>query len=78
MYRNLSDECHKNGNQSNRSYKLKGMNMNNLNEMTIGEIVTENYRTATVFNNYNIDFCCNGNVQFDEACRKKILTQKNY
>ncbi len=41
--------------------------------MTIGEIVAENYRTATVFNNYKIDFCCNGNVQFDEACRKKNI-----
>ncbi len=47
--------------------------MNSLYEKTIGEIVADNYRTATVFNNYNIDFCCNGNVQFDDACRKKNI-----
>jgi regulator of cell morphogenesis and NO signaling len=47
--------------------------MNNLNEMTIGEIVTENYRTASIFNNYNIDFCCKGNVPFSEACSNKNI-----
>ncbi len=47
--------------------------MNNLNEMTIGEIVTENYRTASIFNNYNIDFCCKGNVPFGEACSNKNI-----
>jgi regulator of cell morphogenesis and NO signaling len=47
--------------------------MNNLNEMTIGEIVTENYRTASIFNNYNIDFCCKGNVPFGEVCSNKNI-----
>ncbi len=45
--------------------------MNNLNEKSVGEIVAEDYRTASVFNNYKIDFCCNGNINFDEICRKK-------
>ncbi len=28
----------------------------------IGEIVAEDYRTATVFEKYGIDFCCGGQV----------------
>jgi len=47
--------------------------MNSLYEKTIGEIVAENYRTASVFNNYNIDFCCKGNVPFSEACSNKNI-----
>lgn len=35
---------------------------------TIGEIVAEDYRTAQVFRNYSIDFCCQGNRSIEEAC----------
>lgn len=37
----------------------------------IGELVAEDYRTAPVFKNYGIDFCCNGNRTILEACEKK-------
>jgi regulator of cell morphogenesis and NO signaling len=39
----------------------------------IGELVANDYRTASVFKNYNIDFCCNGNRSIDEACSKQQL-----
>ncbi|MCF3108988.1 iron-sulfur cluster repair di-iron protein [Niabella sp. CC-SYL272] len=43
-----------------------------INEQTvIGALVAEDYRTATVFKTYGIDFCCNGNRTIAEACAKK-------
>jgi regulator of cell morphogenesis and NO signaling len=45
-----------------------------LEQMTIGEIVAENYRAATVFKKHKIDFCCNGNRSIEEACRAKDLS----
>nr|NJM04243.1 iron-sulfur cluster repair di-iron protein [Desulfobacula sp.] len=39
----------------------------------IGEIVAEDYRTATVFEKYGIDFCCGGQVPLAKACRIKGL-----
>lgn len=35
---------------------------------TIGEIVAEDYRTAQVFRNHSIDFCCQGNRSIEAAC----------
>jgi len=49
----------------------------------IGDIVADNYKTATVFKDFNIDFCCNGGRTIDEACSQKnisaekLLTQLN-
>jgi regulator of cell morphogenesis and NO signaling len=40
-------------------------------EKTIGEIVAEDYRTASVFKAFGIDFCCNGNITIDEVCQAK-------
>lgn len=37
----------------------------------IGELVAENYRTATVFKKYKIDFCCQGGRTISEACERK-------
>lgn len=43
----------------------------------IGELVAEDYRTASVFKKYSIDFCCQGNRTIQEACdRKNIDTTK--
>ena len=39
----------------------------------IGEIVAENYRTATVFEKYGIDFCCGGQVSLKTACQLKNI-----
>lgn len=43
-----------------------------LNEqLIIGELVAKNYKTASVFKKYKIDFCCNGNRTISEACERK-------
>ncbi len=44
--------------------------MKNVLEKTVGQIVAEDYRTAQVFKNHKIDFCCNGNRSLEEACKK--------
>jgi regulator of cell morphogenesis and NO signaling len=40
-------------------------------EKTIGEIVADDYRTAKVFENHGIDFCCGGKVALGVACKEK-------
>ncbi|AYO57241.1 iron-sulfur cluster repair di-iron protein [Chryseobacterium sp. 6424] len=40
-------------------------------EKTIGNIVAENFRAATVFKKYHIDFCCKGGRTIEEACENK-------
>jgi regulator of cell morphogenesis and NO signaling len=40
-------------------------------EKTIGEIVAADYRTAKVFVNHGIDFCCGGNVALAITCTEK-------
>src|SRR6218665_3284894 len=47
--------------------------MNIYPQTIVGELVAEDYRTASVFKNNGIDFCCNGNRSIDEACRKKNI-----
>lgn len=42
--------------------------MNILGNEIIGELVAKDYRTASVFKKYNIDFCCQGNRSIDDAC----------
>ena len=39
----------------------------------IGELVAKDYRTATVFKERNIDFCCNGDRTIAEACALKKI-----
>jgi regulator of cell morphogenesis and NO signaling len=40
-------------------------------DKTIGEIVADDYRTAKVFENHGIDFCCGGKVALRAACTEK-------
>ncbi|PKP29312.1 MAG: iron-sulfur cluster repair di-iron protein, partial [Bacteroidetes bacterium HGW-Bacteroidetes-18] len=43
----------------------------------IGELVAQDYHTASVFKKYKIDFCCNGNRTVADACEKgKIDSSK--
>lgn len=37
----------------------------------VGELVAQDYRKATVFKKYGIDFCCGGGKSIDEVCKKK-------
>jgi regulator of cell morphogenesis and NO signaling len=39
----------------------------------IGELVAKDYRTASVFKDYGIDFCCNGSRTIAEACEDRNL-----
>ncbi|MBE0653265.1 MAG: iron-sulfur cluster repair di-iron protein [Bacteroidales bacterium] len=40
-------------------------------EPTIGEIVANDFRAASIFKEAGIDFCCGGNKSVTEACREK-------
>jgi regulator of cell morphogenesis and NO signaling len=41
--------------------------------ITIGEIVAADFRTATVFENHGIDFCCGGTVTLAAVCTQNGL-----
>lgn len=45
--------------------------MNIQEDQIIGELVASDYRTASVFKKYNIDFCCQGNRTINDACEAK-------
>ncbi len=47
--------------------------MNQLEQAVIGQLVAGNYHTAAVFKQFNIDFCCKGNMTVGEACRLKNI-----
>ncbi|PSJ77133.1 iron-sulfur cluster repair di-iron protein [Sphingobacteriales bacterium UPWRP_1] len=40
---------------------------------TVGQIVARNYNTATVFEKYNIDFCCGGKKTLQTVCAEQQL-----
>ncbi len=42
-------------------------------DQILGEVVANDYRTASVFKKYGIDFCCQGNRTIREACEKKNI-----
>lgn len=45
----------------------------NILQRTVGELVAEDYRTATVFKRHGIDFCCGGGATLERVCAKKDL-----
>lgn len=45
--------------------------MENVERETIGNIVSQDYRTAGVFKKFGLDFCCGGKRTIAEACEKK-------
>ncbi len=47
--------------------------MNALENQIIGELVAQDYRTASIFKKYGIDFCCQGNRTINDACEKKKI-----
>lgn len=40
----------------------------NIQQCTVGEIVAKDARAAAIFEQYHIDFCCNGHKTLEEAC----------
>jgi regulator of cell morphogenesis and NO signaling len=51
--------------------------MNIQENQIIGELVAKDYRTASVFKKYGIDFCCQGNRTINQACEKKNIDSKS-
>lgn len=49
------------------------MQESTIGNKTIGEIVAADFRTATVFENHGIDFCCGGKVALAATCTEKGL-----
>ncbi|MFI5185788.1 MAG: iron-sulfur cluster repair di-iron protein [Chitinophagales bacterium] len=47
---------------------------NELLSKTLAQIVNENHQTASVFEKYELDFCCNGKRSLQKACEEKKLT----
>jgi regulator of cell morphogenesis and NO signaling len=54
-----------------KELKLNDGVFDNLDEKTLAEIVTDNIRSAIVFEEYGLDFCCNGKRPLAEACQNK-------
>lgn len=54
---------------------------NGFENMTLKEIVTNNFKTAAIFEKYGLDFCCRGNKLITEACKEsgvnpELLTEE--
>ena len=47
--------------------------MENIDQISVGEMVARDYRTAAVFKKYGIDFCCNGNKTITKACEQSHI-----
>lgn len=47
--------------------------MTTITDKSVGQIVAEDYRTAQVFKDHKIDFCCNGGRSIQEVAREKGL-----
>lgn len=44
-----------------------------IEQIEVGQIVAKDFRTASIFTKYGIDFCCKGGVRLSDACAKKNL-----
>lgn len=47
--------------------------LNNNTQKQIGQFVAEDFRTAAIFSNYGIDFCCRGQRTVEEVCEKNNI-----
>jgi len=44
-----------------------------INKVSIGELVANDFRAAALFKKAGIDFCCGGKMSLEEACEQKNL-----
>ena len=47
-------------------------------ELSLGEIVANDFRAASIFSNAGIDFCCGGKKTLQQACEEKSLNPENF
>lgn len=47
--------------------------MMSLHTTTLKEIVTQDFRAAAIFEKHGLDFCCNGGVTIEQACKARHL-----
>ncbi|GAA4296096.1 iron-sulfur cluster repair di-iron protein [Aestuariibaculum suncheonense] len=47
--------------------------MSTITQKQVGEFVAEDFRTAAVFTQYGIDFCCRGNRTLEDVCEKNAI-----
>ncbi|MFO7447335.1 MAG: iron-sulfur cluster repair di-iron protein [Ignavibacteriaceae bacterium] len=47
-----------------------------LSDLTLSQIVTDNFKTAAVFEKYSLDFCCRGNKTISDACIEKGVSSE--
>ena len=59
--------------KTNITTVTKEILMEQYNSQTIKEIVTQNFRAASVFEKYSLDFCCKGGRTITDACKEKNL-----
>ena len=52
------------------------MKTDNFNSMSIGEMVAIDFRTASVFKNNRIDFCCGGKKTLEATCLELGIDQE--
>jgi regulator of cell morphogenesis and NO signaling len=50
--------------------------MESIGNYKIGSLVTANFKAASIFQKFGIDFCCNGNRTIAEACKSQKLDQE--
>ena len=48
--------------------------MNDFAKSKVGELVSENIKTAHIFKKHGIDFCCGGGITVEEACKKNSVS----
>jgi len=53
------------------------MKKESLLKKTLGEIVTEDFRSAAVFKKAGLDFCCGGKKSLESACAEKMQDPDN-
>jgi regulator of cell morphogenesis and NO signaling len=45
-----------------------------MDQGTVRDVVSKDFRTATIFEKHSIDFCCHGNVTLEDACKKSGIS----